>query len=70
MWSILRLLVSADVPRTLILVTLMTEVICTSETSVLTRATWHSIPEDGILHSHRQGNFKSYIAYHLISNVL
>jgi hypothetical protein len=32
-----------------------------SETSVLTRATWHSIPEDTILHSHRRENLKSYI---------
>jgi hypothetical protein len=30
------------------------------ETSVLTRATW-LIPEDGILHSHRRENLKSYI---------
>jgi hypothetical protein len=30
-----------------------------SETSVLTRATWHNISEDGILHSHRRGNLKS-----------
>jgi hypothetical protein len=32
-----------------------------SETSDLTRATRHNIPEDGILHSHRE-NLKSYIA--------
>jgi hypothetical protein len=31
-----------------------------SETSVLIRATWRHIPEDGILHSHRRENFKSY----------
>jgi hypothetical protein len=30
-------------------------------TSVLTRATWHNIPEDTILHSHRCENLKSYI---------
>jgi hypothetical protein len=33
----------------LIVVTLMMEVICSSETSVLARATWHHIPEEGNL---------------------
>jgi hypothetical protein len=42
-------------------VTLMKEVIHSSETSVPTRATWHHIPE-GILHSHHCENLKSYIA--------
>jgi hypothetical protein len=32
-----------------------------SETLILTRATWHHIPEEGILHSHHHENFKSYI---------
>jgi hypothetical protein len=32
-----------------------------SETSVLTRATWRNNPEDTILHSHRRENLKSYI---------
>jgi hypothetical protein len=37
-----------------------------SETSVLTRATWRNIPEDIILHSHRRENLKSYIRMILV----
>jgi hypothetical protein len=40
----------------------MMEVIRSSKTTVLTRATQHNIPEDGILHSHCRENLKSYIA--------
>jgi hypothetical protein len=41
-YSVLRLLVTANiVPSSPILVTLMMEAISFSETSVLTRATWH-----------------------------
>jgi hypothetical protein len=36
------------------------EAICSFETSVNTRSTRRHIPEDGILHSHRCENLKSY----------
>jgi hypothetical protein len=45
------LLVTAEVVSSLpILFTLMMEAVHSSKTSVITRATWHHIPEDGILH--------------------
>jgi hypothetical protein len=50
--SVFRLLVTANVPSSPILVTLMVDLLSSSETSVLTRATWHNILEGGILHSH------------------
>jgi hypothetical protein len=43
-------------------VTMIMQRIRSSESSVLTRATRSDIPEDGILHSHRCENQRSYMA--------
>jgi hypothetical protein len=43
----------------------MMKALHSSETTVLTRATWRNIPEDGTLHTHRRENFKSYTEINL-----
>jgi hypothetical protein len=50
------------VPNSPILVNLMMEALCASETSALTRSTRRNIKENVILHSERRENLKSYIA--------
>jgi hypothetical protein len=55
------LLVTANVvPSSPILVSLMMEALRSSETTVLTRIIRRTIPDDGILHSHRRENLKPY----------
>jgi hypothetical protein len=60
--SVRGLIVTAIVvPSSPILVSLITEALNSSETSVLIRGTWRYIPEEDILHSHRRENLKSYM---------
>jgi hypothetical protein len=61
--SVRRLLVTSNVvPSSPNFVTLMMKALSSFESSVLTRATWRNIPEDGILHSHCRETIKSYTA--------
>jgi hypothetical protein len=60
-------LIRADVSEerivpTIVSTALIMEAICSSETSVLRRATRRNIPDDAILHSRRRENLKSYTA--------
>jgi hypothetical protein len=60
-YRVIRLLVTAKVvPSSPILLTLMIQAICSSETPVLTRATRRNIPEDVVLHRKRSENSKPY----------
>jgi hypothetical protein len=66
--SMSLLLVTASiVPSPTIFVTLMKVGLSSSETSVLTRAAWHNIPEEAILLSHCRENLKSYIEKNMLS---
>jgi DNA repair protein RadC len=57
------LLVTANVvPNTPILATLTMEALHSSKTSILTRATRLNTLEHCIIHNHRSGNIKPYIA--------
>jgi hypothetical protein len=59
--NVLQLLVSANVvPSSLIVVTLMIEAIIPPKRRCL-QEPYGVIPEDGIHHSHRRENLKSYI---------
>jgi hypothetical protein len=51
------------VHSSMILVSLMIDLIYSSEESDLTTATRRQIPEDEMLHSHCHENLKSYIAF-------
>jgi hypothetical protein len=62
--SVCRLLVTANVvPSSQILVTQAMQVLCFTEMLVLTRSTWHNVPEYGILHIHCCENLKSTLFY-------
>jgi hypothetical protein len=56
--QVLQLLVTANIPSSPSLVTLMIESLLSSDTSVLTRATLRNMQEDSILLSQRREELK------------
>jgi hypothetical protein len=65
--AIIRAKRISDLGTTLAVTSLTMEVIRSSETSLLPRATQRGIPEDGILHNHRRENLISYIPASVLS---
>jgi hypothetical protein len=61
--------VTANIPSSPILFTLMMEAIHSSEMSVLKTATRHHNPEDDILQSHRRENLKSYTEHGMLQKL-
>jgi hypothetical protein len=59
--SVQELVTAKFVPISPIFVTLVTDALCSSETSVLTRTTRRKIPEDDIFRSHSRKKLNSYI---------